>query len=359
MKDRLGHLVGLETPSGDAARLTAAYDLVSAWFARLGRAPERVVVDGVPHLYWAPLSSHSVLLLGHIDTVWPAGTVDRRPFTVTGDRVTGPGVFDMKAGVVLAAEAVARVADPSGVAVLLTGDEEVGSVTSRALLERAASGCRAVLVTEPSLDGDLKTARKGCASYEVTFSGRAAHAGLEPERGHNALAEMAALVTHCATLADRARETTVTPTLAVAGSALNVVPASARLTLDVRSWDLAELERVDAAVRGFRTGDPAVTIEVGGGVNRPPMPVSASAGLAGLAQRLAAGLGLAVPGTVAAGGASDGNFTAALGIPTLDGLGAIGGGAHAESEWVDLPSLEGRAALLTALIDALHTGGEA
>lgn len=354
MVERLAHLVGIETPSGDAERLSAAHRSLQAWGDEaFGRPGEVRVVDGVPHLLWRSDARRRVLLLGHVDTVFPVGTIDRRPFAVDGDRATGPGVFDMKSGLVIALDAVARVASTAHVSMLITGDEEVGSRTSRALVEEMAAGCAAVLVLEPSLDGALKTGRKGAALYRIGFAGRAAHAGIEPERGHNALAELARLATWCETIADPGAGTTVTPTGATAGTAINVVPAAGELLLDVRASTTAELGRVHTALLERRAADPGVSVTIGGGINRPPLEPGQADALVALARDVAAHHGLDEIRTATVGGGSDGNFTAAMGIPTLDGLGPVGDGAHAEHEWVSIASMDDRARLVAGMLDAL------
>jgi glutamate carboxypeptidase len=352
--ERLGRLVATETPSSDAERLMAAHRVLRAWGDEaFGRAGEVRVVEGVPHLLWRSGAERPVLLLGHVDTVFPVGTVDRRPFAVDGDRATGPGVFDMKSGLVIALEAVARAAGTEHVSMLITGDEEVGSPTSRALVEEMAAGCAAVLVLEPSLDGALKTGRKGAALYRIAFEGRAAHAGIEPERGHNALTELVRLVTWCEGVADPARGTTVTPTVAAAGTAVNVVPDTAELRLDVRATSTAELERVHAALLARPPIDQGVRVTVGGGINRPPLEPLQAERLVALARHVSSTEGLPEIDTAAVGGGSDGNFTAAMGVPTLDGLGPVGGGAHADHEWVSISSMRDRVRLVCGMIDAL------
>jgi len=286
--------------------------------------------------------------LGHHDTVFPAGTLDQRPFNLENGRATGPGVFDMKAGIVQAIHAVASMNDRSGVEILLSCDEEVGSTTSRLLLEERAIACGTVLVLEPSGDGGaLKTGRKGTGTFEVVIGGRAAHAGLEPHRGVNSLVEAAHQVLAIAEFADDLQETTVTPTVAHAGTADNVVPAETRIRVDVRVTSAEEAQRIEAAFADLAPVNPEATIEVNGRVGRPPMPESASAELMPLALAHDA----SVVG-VAVGGGSDGNFTAARGVPTLDGLGAVGGGAHADHEYVEVETMPGRADLLAAIIEA-------
>lgn len=358
IRERLEQLVTAESPSGHTAGLERCHALLQEWGTPLFGRPAEVVADqGTPHLLWrAPTARPGVLLLGHVDTVWPFGTIEQWPFAVTGDRATGPGVFDMKAGLVAAFEAVALCADPGAVSLLVTGDEEIGSPTSRALIEKVAADCAAVLVLEPSLDGAVKTARKGGAFYRLDIAGRAAHAGLEPHRGVNALIELATQTLAVAALGDPERGTTVTPTVASAGTTTNTVPAAASLRVDVRSWELAELERVHTRMHALVAGVPGATLTLDGGINRPPLERTSSADLLALAQRVAAQIGLAPIAEAAVGGASDGNFTAALGIPTLDGLGPLGDGAHARHEWVDLASLADRALLVAGLIDALTPG---
>ncbi|MFE2043858.1 M20 family metallopeptidase [Streptomyces sp. NPDC059477] len=354
MVRRLAELVGCESPSGHRAGLESCYDLLEGWAPEgLGEA-RRVVRDGVPHLYWpGPGGSPRVLLLGHADTVWPLGTLTQRPFREDGDRLSGPGVFDMKAGLVIALEALALVGDLGGVGVLVTGDEETGSVTSRALLEEVARDASAVLVLEPSDDGAVKTARKGAAFYQVAFRGRAAHAGLEPERGANALIELAHQVIAMGELSDPAAGTTVTPTRARAGTAMNVVPDAAELWVDVRAWTAGELLRVEDRLKNLTARTPDVAVTVTGTVNRYPLEPERSASLLRVARAVAAARGLPEVGAVRVGGASDGNFTAALGVPTLDGLGPVGDGAHAVHEWVQAGSLVRRAELVAGIVEAL------
>ncbi|MDA8322934.1 MAG: M20 family metallopeptidase [Actinomycetota bacterium] len=354
-------LVGCESPSADLAALAASADLIARTGGRrLGAEPDRIVVDGRPHLRWRfGGGPPRVLLLCHHDTVWPVGTLARIPFGVAGGVLRGPGCFDMKAGLVLALHAVAALTDRSGVSILVTADEEIGSPSSRALIEAEAAGCAAALVLEASADGGaLKTERKGTSLYRVEAIGRAAHAGLEPERGVNATVELARQVLAVTAIADPGRGTTVTPTLMSSGSTVNTVPATAELALDVRAWEAGEQDRVDAAVRALTPALPGARLKISGGPNRPPLEESASAALFDRADRLAARLGLAPLGRAAVGGGSDGNFTAGIGVPTLDGLGAVGGGAHADDEHVLIDQLAPRAALLAALIADLLAGQE-
>jgi glutamate carboxypeptidase len=292
------------------------------------------------------------LLLGHLDTVWPAGTLASMPWRLEGGRASGPGVFDMKAGITVAMAvltAMVRETRPFPVSLLLVPDEETGSKHSRELLLSVARRHRQVLVLEPSSDGAAKVARKGAALFSVRFSGRAAHAGLEPERGASALAEMARFVLWLEGLADAGKGTTLTPCLARAGEAANVVPERAELTVDARAWTRAEANRVTAAVESYPCADAGVTVAVEGGFDHPPLePTPANEALYQRARRVASELGFEL-GAARVGGASDGNLTSAAGIATLDGLGPVGGGAHAREEHVLVADLPRRAALVAAL----------
>jgi glutamate carboxypeptidase len=352
-------LVTCESPSADLAAVARSADLVAQLGARrLGTEPERIVLDGRTHLRWRWGSGPSrVLLLGHHDTVWPVGSLLTHPFTVDGGVLRGPGCFDMKAGLVMAMHAVASLADRSGVTLLVTGDEEIGSPSSRALIEAEAAGCAGALVLEASADGGaLKIERKGVSLYRVRVTGRAAHAGLEPERGVNATVELAHQVLAANALADSRRGTTVTPTVMSAGTTTNTVPAVGEFAVDVRARDAAEQNRVDAAMHALEPVLEGAALEVIGSPNRPPLAESSSAVLFARASELAVELGLEPLKGVAVGGGSDGNFTAGIGTPTLDGLGAVGGGAHADHEHVLVEELPGRAALVAALVaDLLAT----
>jgi len=347
-------MVGCESPSSDRAAVARSADVVARiGTRRLGGPPDRIVVDGRTHLRWRfGDGPPRALLLGHHDTVWPIGSLGAHPYTVDGGVLRGPGCFDMKAGLAIALHALAGLGVPSGVTLLVTGDEEIGSPSSRELIEAEAVGCTAALVLEASApDGALKTARKGVAGYRIRITGRAAHAGLEPERGVNAAIEVAHQLLAVAGLADAGRGTTVTPTLTCAGVATNTVPAAGEFAVDVRVRGADEMVRVDAALRALRPVLSGARVEVVAGPNRPPLPAYASAGLFERAQACAGRLGLRPLSAAEVGGGSDGNFTAALGVPTLDGLGAVGGGAHADDEHVLIEALPGRTALVAALVN--------
>ena len=351
----LDELVSTESTSGRSDLLQRSAGVVAAMVQRLlGSAPK--LVDGAagPHVHWSGGGSPRVLLVGHHDTVFPEGTVADRPFRVADGRATGPGTFDMKAGIVQALFALAELGAPDGVEILLTADEETGSASSRDLIVERARAAGAVLVLEPSADGGaLKVGRKGVGTFTVTIAGRASHAGLEPEKGVNALVELARQVPKIAALSKPDRGTTVTPTMAAAGTAENVVPARATITVDVRVPSDDERRRVEDAMAALVADLPGASLSVSGSVSRPPMHESAAADLFEVARRTAPSVGVEGLTGISVGGGSDGNFTAAAGVPTLDGLGAVGGGAHADHEWVEVASMGGRAALVAALVATL------
>jgi glutamate carboxypeptidase len=361
----LESLVTIETPSGDlegAERFVAHLAGVLAgdgWDLRLEAAegaPGRGPVGDLVEARLAGGTGPRTLLLAHYDTVHPVGTLQRSPWLVEGDVARGPGVLDMKAGIAaaLVAPRLLRAAGlglHGSVALLVTSDEETGSHGSRSRIEALAREADRVVVLEPSRDdGALKIARKGVADYHLSFAGRAAHAGLAPETGANALLEMAHAALAIAALADPPQGTTVSPTVGRAGSATNVIPDEARLSVDVRLPTLAEADRVDAALRGYAPRIQGVQVHVAGGVNRPPMEANeGNTRLFEEARTHAASWGWTLEGALVGGG-SDGNFTSALGVPTLDGVGALGGGAHTLDEWLRVGATLDRVALVTALL---------
>jgi glutamate carboxypeptidase len=364
MTAQLADLVGHESPSDDLELLGKCAARVGALGAQLlGGPPAEVNVGGRVHLLWriGACSPASVVLIGHYDTVWPRRTLERWPFGVDGaGRASGPGAFDMKAGIVQLFHALSVLEldspDP-GVAVLLTADEELGSQTSRQLVEDTARGARAALVLEPSARGALKVARKGTSMYEIHALGRSAHAGLEPEKGVNAGVELAHQILEMGRLGRPELGTTVTPTVMAAGTTTNSVPASGVLHVDVRATARDEQARVDEAIRALSAVLPGSRLQVEGGINRPPMEESASRGLFTRARSVAERMGLPALRGEAVGGASDGNFTAGIGVPTLDGLGADGDGAHAEGEYVVVDAMPERAGLVAGLVAELLADG--
>jgi len=344
-------LVEAESPTNDLAAVRACADLVAEiGTGVLGAPPDMIQVGGRPHLVWRLGKGSRVGLVGHFDTVWPIGTLAARPYRQDAGRAYGPGIFDMKCGVVQALYAAAAAGQSAGIDILLTSDEETGSLTSRGLIEEIAPTWSAALVLEASQDGALKVARKGVSVYDMHVGGRESHAGLEPELGVNALVELAHLVISMGQIADAGLGTTVSPTMARSGSAGNVIPGEAELHLDVRALSEAEQARVDLALRQLTPTVPGARITVRGGPNRPAMAADISAELFALAQRLNADLGYPELRGVTVGGGSDGNLTAGVGTPTLDGLGAVGAGAHATHEHIVLAEVPRRAALVAALI---------
>jgi glutamate carboxypeptidase len=298
-------------------------------------------------------------LLGHFDTVWPLGTLAGMPFRVEGDRVFGPGVLDMKAGIVMMVFALRALRDAQRdrrpVIVVLDTDEEVGSETGRPIIEAAARECEAVLVLEPAqtLLGHLKTSRKGVGDVTIHVRGRASHAGVDFEKGHSAVLELARQLLEVARFTDSSRGITVNPGVIRGGTRTNVVAAEAVAEVDIRvarAADAKELEQKFAALKPF---DPQCSIEVTGGLNRPPMErTDGTVRLFAIAREQARALGFALD-EASTGGGSDGNFTSALGIPTLDGLGAVGEGAHAANESILLAELPRRTALLACLLESI------
>jgi glutamate carboxypeptidase len=300
-----------------------------------------------------------VLLLGHFDTVWPVGQLAVMPLTREGDQLRGPGVLDMKAGIalgMLATRALFAAAPPDDtrVVMLWTTDEETGSRTSRALLETEARRSEAVLVLEPALPGGvLKTRRKGCGQYEIVVHGEAAHAGVDPGSGVSAIRELARQILVIETLQDLTRGVSVNVGVVTGGTRPNVVAPEARAIVDVRAPSTADADRVDTAIRALTPQIDGARITVSGGFERPPMERTAGvARLYALAQHVGTELGQTIQ-EGATGGGSDGNFCAALGVATLDGLGALGGGAHALSEHVLISTLTKRASLLAGLLSRL------
>lgn len=362
--ERLRRWVEHESPSRDEPACTALASDIASALAGTGADVELVDAPGCGCHVVARSAGREpgldpVLVLGHFDTVHPRGTLERQPFRIIDGRAEGPGIYDMKSGIAVLAEALALLRETGSgprrpVTALFTCDEEVGSGTSRPLIESLARGAAATLVLEPSLAGGaVKTARKGIAGYRLIAYGRAAHAGLEPEKGVNAILELAHQIVRISALAAPERGTTVSVGLASGGTATNVVPAEARAEVDVRFTTAAEQRRVDEAVRALTPVLPGARLTIDGGEDRPPL--ERTEGVVHLyrhARALAAELGFEL-GEGAAGGASDGNITAALGIPTLDGLGPVGGGAHAENEHVVVEDLVRRAALYARVLETL------
>jgi glutamate carboxypeptidase len=360
MVDLLGRLVQIESPSDDPAGLDRYADTLLQLFGELGSI-EEITRSGRRHLRLtvegADSATQHAVALCHYDTVWSSGTLDRIPFSVDADGVArGPGCFDMKGGMVVLYYALlalrSRGLRPKRrLQVLFTCDEEIGSPTSRAVIEETARGAALAYVLESPLPGGtLKTARKGTGDYRVRITGRAAHAGVEPQKGISATQELAQQILALHALNDYAAGTTINVGVVHAGTRPNVVAAAAEAHVDVRVQTLAEADRIDAAIRGLRPHLPGAVLDIEGGLNRPPMERSPEmASLFARARDIAASMGVDLQ-EGSTGGGSDGNFTAALGIPTVDGLGPEGEGAHAAHEHVLTESFPRRAALVAGLL---------
>ncbi len=361
----IGRLVACESPSHEPAAVARFAQLVAREVGRMASCRTFSGRGQGPHLRCefrlpGPRKQGQILLLGHSDTVWPLGTLRRRPFREADGRLWGPGVFDMKAGIAMAIEAVRLILQQKRpvarrVVLLLNSDEEIGSVSSRALIEREARRSEAVLVLEPATgpEGKLKTARKGVGIYTIRALGRAAHAGVDFAAGANAVVEIARQIQRVAGFTRLDRGITVSPGVVRGGTRSNVIPDEAVAEVDVRVPRLKDAEQMDRRFRALRPYDERCRIEVSGGLNRPPMERSPGVvRLFRLARELAREMGFQLDES-SSGGGSDGNFTAALGVPTLDGLGAVGEGAHAENESVFVDRIPERIALLAALIQAI------
>ncbi len=364
--DSIRVLVERETTSKEEARLNEIADFVARQLSELGGQIELTPQPGYgTHLrarfdFGHDRSEPQVLVIGHLDTVWPVGTLDRMPFRLTPEGAAhGPGIFDMKSGIVIAIQALNAIRSlglqtKRPVTLLLTCDEEIGSKTSRTLVEEEAKRSAAALVLEPPITGGVvKTGRKGIGVFGIRAIGRAAHAGLDPRKGVNANVELSHQVLRLAAMNDHERGVTISVGMMNGGTAINVVPAEASAKVDVRFWTPEDGERIVSEIRGLQPVLEDAQLEITGGINRPPMPRSENnIALYEHARDLAAKLGFDLKDAVVGGG-SDGNFTAALGVPTLDGLGVDGSGAHADHEHIIVSDIPRRAALLTRLMQTV------
>jgi glutamate carboxypeptidase len=370
-QERLQELVSLESPTEGAAAVNRAMDLTASWASVMGARIERHPQTGygdVMELWFGESSAKPLMLLGHLDTVWPAGTLPGMPWRQAADpegrmRLWGPGVLDMKAGVIMALAAIeAAIATgglPRPVVLLLNPDEETGSEVSRAHTERIARDAESVFVMEPAQGlpdspdrAAYKTARKGVGEYRLDVSGVASHSGVDFQRGHSAVLELARLLAKVAAFTDLSTGLTVNPGVIGGGTRSNVIAAHAWAEVDVRIATAADAERVEALFQSLQVDNSACSLRVSGGINRPPMERGeGTVRLFRQAQSLAAELGFELH-EASTGGGSDGNFTAGLGVPTLDGMGAVGEGAHASHESLLLEHLLPRTELLAAMIAA-------
>jgi glutamate carboxypeptidase len=358
----LRHMVEIESPSDDKAAVDRMGAFLGQVFERLGGKvtfyPQQ---EAGNHLKaeFAGGAGKPALLLGHFDTVWSMGTLAKMPFRIQDGRAFGPGVYDMKAGIAMMIFALRALKETGQthrpVTVLLDTDEEVGSATGRPVVEAVAKECEAVLVLEPSqgLQGHLKTSRKGVGDMTIRVRGRASHSGVDFEKGRSAIVELARQLLEIVKFTDLSRGITVNPGVIHGGTRSNVIAAEAWAEVDLRiarAADASLLEQKFAALKPF---DPECSIELSGGINRPPMErTEGTVRLFGIAQEIGRSMGMAVDES-STGGGSDGNFTSALGVPTLDGLGALGEGAHAANESIVVEELFVRTALLAGLIQTL------
>lgn len=354
----LKELVECESTSGKVEQLNACakiiYEIIRK---RTGLKPEIIKLnDGTEAISFSvgPNTGRAILLLCHYDTVFPEGTLKRRPFRVSGDRIEGPGVFDMKAGLVQGVWAIKflleHVHANQRILFLITPDEETGSLQSRKLIEEAGKNATLGIVLEPSENGKLKTGRKGVGTYEITVLGKAAHAGLHPEDGISAILEILHIVEKLSELQDLSRGTTINVGMISGGTATNVVPDRATISVDVRITGLDEAKRIDESIHSMKPQNHEAKITITGGINRLPM-VKNERTLAVLEEvkKIGAGLDITIE-DISVGGGSDGNIIAQYGIPVLDGMGAVGSGAHSDSEFVIASSVPKRTALLACTL---------
>jgi glutamate carboxypeptidase len=362
MRDHLCELVQQESPSEDRPAVNAAMAHAEHWAreqgARIKRHNQREFGD-VLELHFGPSRSKQkpVLLLGHLDTVWPIGTLKKMPWRQADGRYWGPGVLDMKAGVVMALAALSTMSEMKlsrPATLLLNSDEEVGSPISRAITERLALESAAVLVLEPAQGLAYKTSRKGVGQYHVEVTGIAAHSGVDFEKGHSAVLELARQIQTISGFTNLTRKLTVNCGVIAGGTRSNVVASQAYAEVDVRIARASDAAYVEKLFRGLKVSDPHCKLTITGGINRPPMERKpGTIALFKKARAIAVELGITLE-EAATGGGSDGNFTAALGVPTLDGMGAVGDGAHAAHESVVIEHLVPRTALLAAMIASVQ-----
>lgn len=344
-------LVECQSPTEDLAACVKVVELAVEISAQVLEVPARLITENGRPIFWWGAEKPRIVLLAHLDTVWPHNSFTPT-WQIDGDNAKGPGVFDMKAGFIQAMYALKGITGAqSRVALIATTDEETGSVTSKGLIEQLAKSADAVLVFESAIDGKVKTGRKGTAMYQISVTGKAAHAGLEPEKGINATTELAKLVLQISELANPSFGTTVVPTVMQAGTTTNTVPAQAKLDVDIRSFTMAELQRVDTAIKALSSS--VAKVDITGGINRPPLEIASTKELYEKLEIVAKRLGMSEIGHASVGGASDGNFAAAAGAKVLDGLGAVGVGAHAPTESILISAIEPRIKLTSEFITEL------
>jgi glutamate carboxypeptidase len=359
----LRQAVEIESPSQNKAAIDRMANFFAQEFSKRGAKVQLLshptAGSAVVAEFWeGTRGTKPILLLGHLDTVWETGTLAEMPYQVREGRAYGPGIYDMKSGIVcglwaVQALAALRITPPGPVRFFLNADEEVSSIAFRDELLAEARGARAVLVLEPAAaQGALKTSRKGVGEFQITVRGRSAHAGINPSAGVNAISELARQILRIEKLARPQRGLTVNVDVILGGTRANVIPELAVARVDVRVPTALDREKIEKKMRALSPIHPEAKLEITGGVNRPPMERKMAIALFRKARELGRQMGLELK-EAATGGGSDGNFTAALGIPTLDGLGGTGEGAHARHEHVILRELPQRAALLAALMATL------
>jgi glutamate carboxypeptidase len=355
---RLRELVEIESPSDNKLAVDRANDLVATWAAPLGatikRHKQKSFGDVLELRFGPPKgpgSKHSrILILGHLDTVWPMGTLAKMPWREAAGKIHGPGILDMKAGVLMALEAIRILGPARPITLLLNSDEEVGSPISRPITEKIAQQCAAVFVLEPAQGLAYKTARKGVGNFDLRVTGVAAHSGVDFQAGHSAILEMSRLVQTISTFTDLTRGRTLNVGVINGGTRTNVIAAECTAQLDVRIAKLSDAATITRLIHSLRVTDKACKLEISGGINRPPMERKpGTIALFKQARKLATEIGLNLE-EASTGGGSDGNFTAALGIPTLDGMGAVGAGAHTPHEHIERAHIIERTTLLAAML---------
>ncbi len=359
-------LAEIESPSDDKAALDRMAQFAAGRFANMGGRvtlhPQASAGDHLQVTFGGRAHVKPILLLGHLDTVWPMGTLQTMPVRESGGKLYGPGVFDMKAGIAMAVYAIAMLQKihgwlPRPVTVLLVSDEETGSASSRVITEKLAREHAAVLVLEPSFGpkGALKTSRKGVGEYSLRVQGISSHAGLDFEKGQSAVLELSKQIVKVSEFTDRKRGITVNPGVIAGGSRSNVIAAEAKAQIDLRIATGRDARAMDKKFRGLKPFNKKCKLTISGGINRPPLERSNRVkGLFGMAREIANEMGFKLE-EASVGGGSDGNFTAALGVPTLDGLGAVGDGAHATHEHVVIGALPWRTSVLASLIERIES----
>lgn len=356
----ISRLVSFESPSSDADQLNKCADfLLNLIGERTGIRAETIIVDGqriILAKYGKKTGKKPIAIVGHYDTVHPVGSIEKNTVAVKGDRMTGPGIFDMKAGIIVTIWGLKYLLELGSIDreinVIITFDEELGSKSSRDHLIRLSKGSAVALVMEPSAAGKLKVGRKGVGIFTVTVKGVASHAGLDPEKGASAISELARLILEIESLQDRSAGTTVSVGIITGGGRSNVVPDLATATVDVRAKTMGEAERIEKAFHSLRTKDPRTSVEISGSMNRPPMEADEKNLRAfDIVHRIGSDIGIDLE-SCEVGGASDGNYISASGVPVVDGFGTVGDGAHSLNEYISVDQTLERIRLLTAVLSS-------